>query len=63
MKFFPTDVSDVRIDDDEAKMFGISDRELIKHLFKKVILLEETVYELEHQLRIHEEWIKLREKN
>jgi superfamily I DNA and/or RNA helicase len=44
-------------------MFGISDRELIKHLFKKVILLEETVYELEHQLRIHEEWIKLREKN
>jgi hypothetical protein len=63
MKFFPTDVSDVRIDDDEAKMFGISDRELIKHLFKKVVLLEETVYELEHQLRIHEEWIKLREKN
>jgi len=63
MKYFPTDVSDVRIDDDEAKMFGISDRELIKHLFKKVVLLEETVYELEHQLRIHEEWIKLREKN
>lgn len=63
MRFLEREVSDVRIDDDEAKMFGISDRELIKHLFKKIVLLEETVYELEHQLAVHEEWIKLREKN
>jgi hypothetical protein len=63
MRFLEREVSDVRIDDDEAKMFGISDRELIKHLFKKIVLLEETVYELEHQLAVHEEWIRLREKN
>ncbi len=63
MKFLESEVSDVRISDDEAKMFGISDRELIKHLFKKVVLLEDTVHELEHQLRVHEEWIRLREKN
>jgi hypothetical protein len=55
--------SDIHIDDDEAKMFGISDRELIKHLFKKVVVLEETVYELEHQIKVHEEWIRLREKH
>lgn len=63
MRLLENETSDIRIDDDEAKMFGISDRELIKHLFKKVVLLEEKVYELEHQLRVHEEWIKLREKN
>ena len=63
MRFLEREVSDVRIDDDEAKMFGISDRELIKHLFKKIILLEEKVYGLEHQLAVHEEWIKSREKN
>lgn len=63
MRLLENEISDIRIDDDEAKMFGISDRELIKHLFKKIVLLEETVYTLEHQLAVHEEWIRLREKN
>ena len=51
-------IEDLTIDDSEAKAFGLTDRELIKHLFKKIVLLEERVNELEFTARVSEEWIQ-----
>ena len=50
-------LENLTIDDTEAQAFGITDRELIKHLFKKVVLLEDRVNELEFSARCSEEWI------
>ena len=50
-------IEDLTIDDSEARAFGLTDRELIKHLFKKVVLLEDRVNELEFSARCSEEWI------
>jgi|11_taG_2_1085331.scaffolds.fasta_scaffold01231_8 hypothetical protein len=51
----------IEINTDEADKFGISDRELIKTLYKKVIILEDRINSLEVDNEAHEEWIKQRE--
>lgn len=51
-------LENLTIDDTEAQAFGITDRELIKHLFKKVVLLEDRVNELEFTSKVSEEWIQ-----
>ena len=50
-------LENLTIDDTEARAFGITDRELIKHLFKKIVTLEERINELEFSARCSEEWI------
>ena len=51
----------IEINTDEADKFGISDRDLIKTLYKKVIILEDRINSLEVDNEAHEEWIKQRE--
>ncbi len=50
-------LSNMTVSDDEARAFGISDRELIKTLYKKVVMLEERLNESEHNSRLCREWI------
>lgn len=52
----------IDVNTDEADRFGISDRELIKTLYKKVILLEDRVNSIEIDTQAHEQWIMKREK-
>lgn len=51
----------VEINTDEADRFGISDRELIKTLYKKVVMLEDRIVNLEVDNEAHEEWMRSRE--
>ena len=51
----------VEINTDEADQFGISDRELIKTLYKKVVMLEDRIVNLEVDNEAHEEWMRSRE--
>ena len=51
----------IEINTDEADQFGISDRELIKTLYKKVIMLEDRIVNLEVDIEAHEEWMRSRE--
>lgn len=50
-------LADMSVSDNEARSFGITDRELIKTLYKKVILLEERVADAEHNAHLCGEWI------
>ena len=50
----------IEINTDEADKFGISDRELIKTLYKKVIMLEDRIVNLEVDNE-DEEWMRSRE--
>jgi hypothetical protein len=51
----------IHINTDEADKFGVTDRELIKTLYKKVILLEERIGELEVDTEACAEWIRRRD--
>lgn len=50
-----------KVDTDEADQFGITDRELIKTLYKKVILLEQRIDEIQVDTEACAEWIRQRE--
>jgi hypothetical protein len=51
----------IKVNTDEADQFGISDRELIKTLYRKVLMLEDRIVNLEVDNEAHEEWMKNRE--
>lgn len=51
----------IEINTDEADSFGITDRELIKTLYKKVIALEDRIVNLEVDTEAHEQWMRSRE--
>jgi len=51
----------IKVNTDEADQFGISDRELIKTLYRKILMLEDRIVNLEVDNEAHEEWMKNRE--
>ncbi len=52
----------IEVNTDEADRFGISDRELIKTLYMKVISLEERINNIEIDTQAHDQWIMQRQK-